>query len=319
VRGYVEDMVNLKGKFYMSGDWRLPCIMNRGQPMSKIKEIKKNTDPITFAFNYGSEWIGSHTGAVVDITKLESLRTIENPEYIGDGESEYYLGVDVARSNSAKNASTVVVVVKVLRRDDGRVSKMEAVNIQNIDSSLKMSKQAEKIKKIKNDFDAVMVVVDVNGLGVGLKDALMDESFDDEGNDLGVWNTINTDDEPAVTGAESCMFAFMPQKYNNDAIVNFMGVVKSEKIRLLSKKSRVDNLDDIAHVQTDFLISEIDNLKRKDTRTADGKVTVEQIKKTIAKDKYSALIYVLWYIMSHEDNSNLNTTNTQAYINALSY
>lgn len=306
----IDAMANLEGVIVLGADWQLACHYGRGETRSQILSKKATMSPIAFALNYGSRWVGASENQLVDINKLLSLRTLTKPENKYDGSSEYYLGVDVARSMDSSNNQSSVVVAKAKRNKNGKITNIMIPNIFTISNALSFNAQAIEVKKIKNIFNAKAVIVDSNGLGAGLVDELMRESFDPQtGESLGCWDTINTDAQPEVSGAEKCLFDLKPQSANSEIIVAFMDMVESGKLRLLEKKQNTDyDINDKANyvtnilpfIHTDFLIEEIANLQLK--HLPSGKVTVEKLIKKYNKDRFSALAYVLWYIKNYEDN-----------------
>ena len=154
-----------------------------------------------------------------------------------------------------------------------------------------------------------MTIADSNGLGIGLIDELMKEAFDPHtGENLGCWNTINTDAQPEISNAENCLFDLKPQSSNSEMIVNFIDMIENGKLELLEKKANVDYaLQDrdnyqeniLPFMQTDFLIDEIANLQLKPL--TNGKVTVDKVVKKFDKDRFSSTMYGLWYIKEFED------------------
>lgn len=306
----IDAMANLEGVIVLGADWQLACHYGRGETRSQILSKKTTMSPIAFALNYGSRWVGASENQLVDINKLLSLRTLTKPENKFDGSSEYYLGVDVARSIDSSNNQSSVVVAKVKRNKNGKITNIMIPNIFTISNALSFNAQAIEVKKIKNAFKAKIAIVDSNGLGAGLVDELMRESFDPQtGESLGCWDTINTDAQPEVSGAEKCLFDLKPQSANSEIIVAFMDMVESGKLRLLEKKQDTDyDINDkenyitniLPFLHTDFLIEEIANLQLK--HLPSGKVTVDKLIKKYNKDRFSALAYVLWYIKTYEDN-----------------
>ena len=306
----IDAMANLEGVIVLGADWQLACHYGRGETRSQILSKKATMSPIAFALNYSSRWVGASENQLVDINKLLSLRTLTKPENKFDGSSEYYLGVDVARSIDSSNNQSSVVVAKAKRNKNGKITNIMIPNIFTISNALSFNAQAIEVKKIKNAFKAKVVIVDSNGLGAGLVDELMRESFDPQtGESLGCWDTINTDAQPEVSGAEKCLFDLKPQSANSEIIVAFMDMVERGKLRLLEKKQDTDyDINDkenyitniLPFLHTDFLIEEIANLQLK--HLPSGKVTVDKLIKKYNKDRFSALAYVLWYIKNYEDN-----------------
>ena len=306
----VDSMANLEGILVLGADWQLACHYGRGETRSQILNKKATMSPIAFALNYGSRWVGASDNQLVDINKLLSLRTLTKHENKPDSKGEYYLGVDVARSIDSSNNQSSVVVAKVIRNTKGKITNIMIPNIFTISNALSFSAQAIEVKKIKKIFNAKVVIVDSNGLGAGLVDELMKESFDPQtGESLGCWDTINTEAQPEISDAEKCLFDLKPQSANSEIIVAFMDMVESGKLRLLEKRNDTDyDINDrdnyikniLPYIHTDFLVEEIANLKLK--HLPSGKVSIEKVIKKYNKDRFSALAYVLWYIKNFEDN-----------------
>ena len=165
--------------------------------------------------------------------------------------------------------------------------------------------QACIIKKIKKRYNAQAVIMDGNGLGAGLIDECLKESFDPITNEsLGCWDTINDDNMPELPDeAEKILYNLKAQSVQSKVVTNFIDMVDSEKLRLLCNKQLNDftiaEQDDFDNevapfVQTDCLFEEVANLKLK--QLPSGGVTIEKVVKKLDKDRVSALIYVLWYI-----------------------
>jgi len=307
-----NNMIQLKGDIVLGSNWMLPCWFSRGSNKSQILEKKRTMSPISFAQNYEQEWVGSSDGALVDINALLRCRTLEKAELqITNDNSEYYIGVDVARSQNSSNNQSSAVVARVDRDvKTNRIKHIDVPYLINIPNVMSFKNQAIEIKRLKKRFNAKMVIVDGNGLGSGLIDELLKPSYDPITNDnLGCWDTVNTDNEPEEYRAEKCVYDLKAQGINGKVITDFMDYVNSGVLRLLKKKEDSFYLSERANpqsdilpfVQTDLLVEEISNLKIK--HLANGNFTVERLVKKTDKDRYSALAYVLFYI--HEYQSKL--------------
>lgn len=312
-----QDMIDLKGVFSLGAGWELPNAFGRGEIKSQIMSKKESLAPSSFAMNYSSEWIGVTNGSLVDISQVMNLRTLSKAELKAKKNGEYYIGVDVARSQSSANNQFSVAVVRVTRNTDQKINNIRLVNIINVPSTLNFKDQAIEVMRIKKVYNAKIVVVDGNGLGAGLIDQLILEQIDPfTSESLGCWRTINTDHESELKTAEEILYSIMAQKNNTEIIVNFMDMVNSGKLKLLEKRADtskvVEDLDYLKNevlpfYQTDMLVDELANLKLK--TLAGGKLTVEQQTKAVDKDRYSALAYVLWYIKEFEDDYS-NTSSS---------
>lgn len=322
-----DEMCDLKGKIVLGSNWMLPCWFGRGSNKSQILNKKKNTTPIAFAQNYEQEWVGSSDGALVDINKLMNCRTLTTPMINKNkSDEEFYLGVDVARSQSTNNNQSSIAVGRVIRnKDSNRILSIEIPNIFTISNVLNFTAQASIVKKTKNAFNAKMVIADGNGLGSGLIDELLKDTYDPiTGEYLGCWDTINTDNQPEVIGAEKCLFDMKAQSYQTKVITNFINSIDSGQLRLLAKKQESEftlkdreniELNIMPYIQTDLLFEEIANLKLKPNNN--GTLSIEKVVKKLDKDRFSALSYLVWYILEYTSFIQKNTFNANDYAKSL--
>ena len=323
----IQNMVELKGDIVLGSNWMLGCWYGRGSSKSQILQKKKDMSPIAFQQNYGGKWTGSSTSALININKLMNCRTLTTPQLHADHKGEeYYIGVDVARSQNSNNNQSSAAVGRVMRnKETNRIESIDIVNLINIPNVLNFSNQAVIIKKLKIDYNAKMVVVDGNGLGTGLIDELLKETYDPvTRQSLGCWNTVNTDNEPEVRGAERCLFDLKAQTYQTKILTTFIDMVDSYKLRLLEKRSDSDlfyrsdnNLESsvLPFVQTDLLVEEISNLKLKHLNS--GNLAVEKVVSRIDKDRFSALAYLLFYINEFENFQKKENKSNVAMIASL--
>lgn len=308
----VKDMINLKGKIVLGSSFWLPCWYGRGSTKSQIFQKKRDMTTVSFAQNYESKWVGAATGALVNVNKLIDCRSLLDTVYEAKDNEEYYIGVDVARSESTANNQSSAAVVRVKRNDkNNKVKSLEVVNAINISNTMNFTNQAIEIKRLKKRYNARMVIVDGNGLGSGLVDQLLKNAEDPvTGDDLGCWNTVNTDNEPESNSSESCLFDLKAQSYQNKVVSYFIDAVDSGKLRLLRQRKETDfsqsEKDDYVNkvlpfIQTDFMVEEIANLKLKTLPS--GSITVEKTVSRMNKDRFSCLSYAIFYIMEFTNNA----------------
>lgn len=312
-----KDMINLKGKLVLGSSFWLPCWYGRGSTKSQIFQKKRDMTTISFAQNYESKWVGSSNNALVDINKLLNCRSLTTTQSLAKKDEEFYLGVDVARSQNTNNNQSSVIAVRVRRnKDKSKINKIDVVNIINIPNILNFTAQACLIKKIKKAYNVQAVVCDGNGLGAGLIDELLKESFDPITNEsLGCWDTLNDDNMPELPDeSEKILYNLKAQSIQSKIIINFIDMVDSAKLRLLVHKqdSEFSVLEEndfenkiAPFLQTDCLFEEISNLKLKQLNN--GGMAIEKVVNKMDKDRVSALMYVLWYI--NEFCKDLNHTS----------
>jgi hypothetical protein len=317
----IDEMAELKGKMVLGSDWQLACTYGRGETKSQILEKKSKLSPTFFAMNYESKWVGASDNALVDINKVMKLRVLPKPDLKPDKNYEYIVSMDVARSSSDANNQSSISVLKYKKGKKGNVINIKLANLYNLPNGLNFSAQTVELKRVTKFYNAKVVVVDTNGIGSAIKDEALKSTFDPiTGEELGCWNTINTDDEPEEKGSPKILYALTAQGINSDIIVSFIDAIESEKLQLLDKKSNNDydatDKDNyvsmiLPHIQTDFLLEEIANLKLKSTQN--GKYTVEQVTKRVNKDRYSSVAMGVWYIKEYEDKFVRDNSSVDPY------
>lgn len=308
-------MVDLQGTMVLGSNWMLPCWYGRGSSKKQILDKMRTMTPTAFNQNYGGVWTGSSDGALVDVNKLVKCRTI--PKALLQAEKsadEYYMGVDVARSQKTNNNQSSVMVGKVNRNPDtNRIISVDIVNIINIPNTLNFTKQAIEIKKIADRYSPRMVICDGNGLGAGLIDELLKRNVDSNTKEeYPPWATVNTDNEPEERDAKKCLYDLKAQSCQSKVITSFIDMVDSGKLKLLAKQSEYDMMsmtadEAAAFVQTDFLIEEVANLKLVERPNAG--LSVQKVVRKIDKDRFSALAYMLYYISEFASSLKQKTTD----------
>lgn len=299
----IRNMVDLKGEIVIGSDWKLGCWYGRGSSKSQILQKKKTMSPIAFDQNYGGRWTGSSDNALINVNRFMNSRTLTTAELNTNNYSnEYYIGVDVARSQNSNNNQSSVVVGKVNRDETtNKIKTIDIVNVMNISNTMNFTGQAIIIKKLKESYNAKAVICDGNGLGAGLIDELLKNTIDPVTQKVyPCWDTINTDNKPETANAEKCLYDLKAQSAQTRIITNFIDLVDAGKLRLLEKRDithtyKNPELELMPFVQTDLLFEEVNNLKIK--YLPSGALTVEKVVGKLNKDRYSALVYLLWYIM----------------------
>lgn len=237
--------------------------------------------------------------------------------------SFYILSIDVARYN----ANTAITVTKILPGKEHfsiNVVYLEVINGENF-----ISQQAPRIKKLIQLYEPKEVVIDGNGLGSGLMDAMSLPSVDSKtGETFPAYYAFNNDQHlpPQMRApSEAPMPAYNAILYDlkagasNDELIhaNFFTMVNSGHVSFLAPERIVKNkllatkkgqnmtLYDrreflLPYEMTSRLIDEINNLRLK-PGSEQNKLKVEQISKSIFKDRFSSLEYNLWRVKYYED------------------
>jgi len=170
--------------FIVGGDWRIPVIEGL-QPANYIQaqETGNSMDEIGFEREYGSQWSGTLDGAFFDINKFDKHRVLNlaRTEYNNSQNKDtfYVMGVDVGRLN----CPTEIVIIESSPARTTGVNDKKIVNIFTLSES-HFEHQAVRIKQLFNAFKCEAIVLDSNGLGVGLLDYLIVDQNDPETDEL---------------------------------------------------------------------------------------------------------------------------------------
>lgn len=318
---FENSIIDPEHAFVFGCDWRVPALhgLIDKQFINKLK-MSPSYNEVSFATEYLSLWQGSSEESWFNYDKLTKYRKLKNPEtqfHRGQYSHFYLLSVDVGRLND----STVCCVFKVKENKQGfQCSLVNMYMLGRTAETKPFSVQARDLKKIARAFDAREIVVDTNGLGVGLADELIKTQYDENGDELGPLGFINDDSYLKIQpkDAPKVLYGIKANNQLNSKInsncysrihsgtVKFLISEQAAKSELLATKTgqrmsvekRVIRL--MPHENTTKLFDEMSNLRLK--RTGAGlDITLERINSRFPKDRYSAFSYGLWRIKELED------------------
>ena len=275
-----------------------------------------------FARESMSIWTGGSKDSWFNPNKLISIRSLLHCEReynltVKDtAQGDFYLmSIDVARYGGN---DTSIFVIKVHPRERGW--KKSVVYTENI-TKMSLLAQAARIKKLRRKYQPKEIVIDGNGVGAGLVDALVVPSYGDDGtyydpiyvfNDSENYPYPNDKKKDAILYNIKATAALNSEIYSNLYVqINSGNValladerIVKEKLLATKKGQRMNYLSRekflLPYIMTSRLIDEMNNLRLK-VATAAGQVSVEQISKRINKDRVSALSYGLFRIKYYED------------------
>ena len=282
----------------------------------------------SFARESLSIWSGNSKEAWLDSRRLNKHRSLLKCErqatYSENCPNAWYeIGVDVARYS----ANTAIMVIKVLpgaQRFKKNVIYTEVINGKNY-----ITVQAPRIKKLIELYNPKEVVIDGNGPGIGLMDAMAVPSFDEKtGEQFPAYYAFNNENhlppemreeqETPVSQYNAILYDIKASASNEDEIHSaFLTAVNTGSVSFLAHERIVkDKLMKTKHGQrmtpydrrvflmpyemTSRLMDELNNLKLKPTGI-ENKFKVERISQSIEKDRFSALEYALYRIKYYED------------------
>lgn len=307
--------------FVWGGDYRIP-IMHGLLSKQYIRELRLSPTykADSFAREYLSIWSGGSPDAWLNFDKLSKYRKIINSEkvakkVVGNTESFYTISVDVARITDA--AQSVACIFKILPKEKFFIKKL--VNIYVHTGDMHFGSQAMAIKQLIFDYDPVEVVIDGNGLGVGLLDFMTIENVDPKtGRVYPPYGSFN-DKELQLSQPKDCEKIIYVVKANErinaechsncftqitsgrvaflikeqEAKEKLMATKVGQKLSLGKKVERI-----MPYELTTKLFEEICNLKPK--QGSEG-LKLERINSRTGKDKFSAFEYGLWRIKALEE------------------
>ena len=321
----IQEIIDPAEAVVLGGSWRVP-VMEKLLKKSFIEELKMDGtyNDNSFAREYESEWSGDAENAFFSAEKFDKYRVLLQPEYEYSGRSNktafYVLGVDVGRLK----CTTEVCVFKVTPQLQGAALKT-LVNLYSYEAE-DFEQQAIHIKRLFYKYKARSVVIDANGLGIGLVDFMTKAQVDPEsGDDLapfGVEGGTNEDiteqykkiSGPGVeSNAMYLIKANLPinteaHSYVQTQLLNgkikFLIDETQAKVKLLSTKvgqtmsgdKRADYLKPFT--LTTILKTQMLNLVEENEG---ANIILKQSSRGIPKDKFSAFEYGLYYIKQDED------------------
>ena len=318
----VNQIVQPDKAMIMGGTWRIPVLMKL-LDKNFIKDLKLDGtfNESSFDREYESKWSGTIEDAFFRAEQFDRNRILKQPEYEYSGRSTksayYVLSVDVGR----KGCDTVCCVFKVTPQTAGS-SFNTLVNIYTIHNE-HFEEQAIALKRLFYKYKARRIVIDANGLGIGLVDYMVKTQIDPDTNDtypdFGVENDV--DGEYKRFRTASCEFDAMylikaNAPINTEAHANAQSQLSSGKVKLLvdervakvkllgTKRGQEMKPEERAEYLKPFTLTSILKEEMMNLREENEGVNIilKQANKGIAKDKFSAFEYGLYYIKQEEDS-----------------
>ena len=319
---FVDSIINPQSTFVFGCDYRVP-VMHGLLARDFVNKLKMSPsfNEETFAREYLSIWTGGGDESWFDFDKLQRYRKIKNPEKHANfrvGANQYYLiSVDVGRLSD----QTVACIWRVNILQEKHYATLVNLFVLGRQAEKKtFQEQAIDIKRLVNDFQPKEVIIDCNGLGVGLADVMIQTQIDDDGVEYGPLGFFNNDDYKKIQ-PKDCPTILYSLKANgplnskihgnaytrvNNGLVRFLIKEQDARSMLLATKvgqrmslrERVERL--LPHEMTTKLFEEMANLRLKRGGTGLD-IVLEQINAHYPKDKYSAFAYGLWRIKEIEE------------------
>ena len=344
-----DGMLDDKRKQFICG---LPYQLSLAEGLIDVENVESELyesdfNEIRFAMEYEALWYGNTDGNFFDYNSIAKNRRVKYPMLPGNlaiklnnkavkilpkqqGEKRI-LSADIALMSSRKNKNdaTAIFINQLIPTKVGRYTN----NIIYAESSegLRTDDQARVIRKLFDEYDCDYLVLDTNGIGLGVFDYLASDIDDPETGEIYPALSCCNNEEMArrctVPGAERVIWSIKATAdFNSECAFMLRDAFKNGRIRLLeteydgkkrlSEMQAFNNLSPEEQVQilspyinTTFLINELTQLEH---REVGGKVRINE-KAGMRKDRYSSLAYN-YYVASQLETKNRRRHNQGAVV-----
>ena len=319
----IQMIIDPKEAVVLGGTWRVP-VMEKLLKKSFIEELKLDGtyNDSSFSREYESEWSGDVENAFFSAERFDDHRVLLQPEYEFSGRSGknsyYVVSVDVGR----KGCTTEVCIIKVTPENNGSTRKT-LVNLYSYEDE-HFENQAIYLKKLFYKYKARALVIDANGLGIGLVDYMVKAQTDPEtGETLPDFGVINDDEgfykkyRTPVTEHDAMFLVKANAPINTEAYSYCQAQMNSGKIKFLIDEQKAKNkllttkagqaMDSSARAVylmpftlTTILREQMLNLVEENEGV---NILLKRVSRAVPKDRFSAFIYGLYYIKQEEDRT----------------
>lgn len=317
---FCDAIIHPKESFVIGLDYRIPA-MHGLIDLNYVNKLRMSSayDEATFAAEFLGTWIGGSTEAWFDFEKIQKYRKIKNPElfakYRDKKEIFYLISVDVGRLID----STVACVFRINIKDGKYYSTLVDIEVLGKTAETKtFTQQAIDIKLLAEKYNPKEILIDTNGLGIGLADEMIKTQVDGLGRELPPYGFFNDDSYKKIQ-PKDCVNILYSMKANgplkskihgntyarlNGGLVRLLiseqeartALLNTQKGRKMSTRERAERL--LPHEITTKMIEEMCNLRAKRTGLD---IVLEPINTRFHDDKYMSFAYGLWRIKELEE------------------
>lgn len=319
----IQEIIDPTEAVVLGGTWRVP-VMEKLLKKSFIEELKLDGtyNDASFAREYESEWSGDAENAYFSAERFDKHRQLLQPEYEFSNRSAknayYVISVDVGR----KGCTSEVCVFKVTPQVQGTSLKSLVMLYSYEDEHFE--NQAIYLKRLFYKYKARTLVLDANGLGIGLVDYMVKAQVDPEsGEVLPDFGVINDDEgfykkfRTGSTELDAMYLVKANAPINTEAYVYCQGQMNSGKIKFLideqqakvklmatKKGQEMDAAKRAVELQpftlTTILREQMLNLVEENEGV---NIILKRVSRSVPKDRFSAFIYGLYYVKLEEDRT----------------
>lgn len=325
----IQQLINPEAAIVLGGTWRVP-VMEHLLSKNFVNELKDagtyNED--SFAREYESHWVGDSENAFFSSDNFDKNRILLQPEYEYSGRTSksgyYVLSVDVGR----KGCTSEVCVWKVTPQVQGASIK-SLVMLYSYDEE-HFGIQAARLKALYYKYKARKLVIDANGLGIGLVDFMVIPSTDPDTGDVYPPFGVDNDEEGFYkkfktpdTELNAMWLIKANAPINTEAHTNAQTQLSSGKVKLLvdqntakakllaTKRGQEMTVEErnkylMPYTMTSILKEQMGNLIEENEGV---NIILKQKNKAVSKDRFSAFEYGLYYIKLEEDSKKRRRGN----------
>lgn len=318
----IWSIVNPDRAMVLGGTWRIPVLMKL-LDKDFVKDLQQDGtfNESSFEREYESKWSGSVDNSFFRAELFDRNRSIQLPEKEASkrlGNAGYYvIGVDVGR----KGCATVATILKCMPQPDGADMK-HLVNMVILEDE-HFETQAIKLKQLFYLYKARRLVIDGNGLGIGLLDYMVKaQTIPDTGEFYPDFGILNDEEnfykkyESSACVKDAIYIIKANAVINTEAHSTLQSQMSSGKIKFLidertaknkllstkmgqemTSEQRAEYLK--PYTLTSILREEIMNLREE---TEGINILLKRVNKNIEKDKFSSLEYAVLYVHTNEES-----------------
>ena len=323
-KAFFKSMIKGENYCVMGFPYQLP-VEEGYYPLEQIRDemMEEDWDSISWSMEMDSLFFGESENAFYSFDELDSARKISNPIYpkpyynmLNESKYKYppkkngeirILSVDIATQGGNKHDASCFAVLQLTPYGNNQFLR-NLIYITTSEGGHTYN-QAIKARRIFYDLDCDYIIVDSQGVGIGVFDNLVQEQTDDERNIVyPAWSCINDE-----SMASRCKNIDAPKiiysikatlQFNSDCAVSLRDSIRQDKFRMLVSEMEgnevlnglkkynglsVENQVKFQEpfYQTTALINEMVNLS---FEILNGKIRIMNLK-GIRKDRFSAVSY----------------------------
>lgn len=294
---------------------------------------------IKFQMEYEALWYGNDDGSFFDYTSISKNRKIKYamlPDNLSSSLSNplslriapkqsgeiRILSADIALMSSRKNNNdaTAIFINQLMPTKAGRY--ISNIVYTDVCEGLRTDDQALMIRKLFDEYQCDYIVLDTNGIGLGVYDCLARDIVDAETGEIypavSCCNNAEMASRCAVIGADKVVWSVKATaQFNSDCAYLLREAFRSGRIRLLCTEYDAEDILEsvkgysslspaekirlqMPYINTTLLVDELTKLQYEESG---GKVRIYE-KAGMRKDRYSSLSYNYYVAIQLENKIN---------------